>query len=83
MCLECHAAHSSAAGGVKVTCAGAGCHASTTDAMRRLAGHAGGEGQGRTGRGAAEGGVILGLAVVGFLVGRRLSPREKRDGGSG
>lgn len=83
MCPDCHAVHSSAAGGVKASCAGAGCHASVTDAMRRLAGHAGKEAQGRTTRGAAEAGVVLGLAIGGLLVGRSLSPQGKDGGGSG
>lgn len=83
MCPDCHAVHSSAARGVKASCAGAGCHGSVTVAMRRLAGHAGGEARGGTGRRAAEACVVLGLAAVGLFLGRGLSPRGKDDGGSG
>lgn len=83
MCPDCHAVHTSATGGGKASCAGAGCHASVTEGMRRLTGHKGGEAQGGTGRGAAEAGIVLGFAVIGLVLGRRLSPGEKGDGGTG
>lgn len=83
MCPDCHAVHPSAAGDGKASCAGSGCHQSVTNGMRRLAGHKGGEAQGGAARRAAAAGIVLGFAAIGLVLGRRLSPRGKDDGGTG
>lgn len=83
MCPDCHAVHPAATAGGKVSCAGPGCHASVTVGMKRLALHAGGGAQARVPRRAAEGGIVIGFAVLGFFVGRRLSPPGNGEGGPG
>ncbi len=81
MCPECHVAHPVAPGGRKASCAGAGCHPSVTVGMRRLALHGGDQARGWAPRRAAEGGIIVGFAALGLLLGRRLSPAGKGVGG--
>lgn len=76
LCGGCHVAHPAASGGQKANCDGAECHKSTTAGMRRLVGHKGGVAGGR----ASEAAVLVGIAAVGLIAGRRLSPRGRKGG---
>lgn len=76
LCVGCHAAHPAGSGGAKAACGGPGCHATVTAGMRRLVGHGGGGG----GRWAAEAGALFGIAALGWVVGRRLSPPGRTVG---
>ncbi len=77
-CVGCHVPHPAGSGGVKASCAAPGCHPTVTGKMMRLVGHKGGVAGGR----AAEAGIVLGIAVLGLVVGRRLSPAGRKNGES-
>lgn len=75
MCSGCHPAHPSAPGGAKAACGGAGCHQQVTAGMTRLVGHKGTAAGGL----AADAAMLGGFAVLGWIVGRRLSPRTSKE----
>ncbi len=79
LCAGCHAAHPSAPGVARTACEGAGCHQGATAAMRRLIGHKASVPGGR----ASEAGVVAGLAALGWIAGRRLSPGGRKGGDAG
>ncbi len=79
LCGDCHPAHPAAAGGAKAACEGRACHQGVSAGMRRLVGHKGGVAGGP----ASEAGAVVGFAVLGWIVGRRLSPRGPGSGGGG
>lgn len=75
-CLGCHPAHPSGSGSAKATCGAPGCHATVTAGMKALVGH-----RTRTAASRIVGAALLiGLAGLGFLGGRRLSPGARKDG---
>ena len=79
LCVGCHKAHQSGSGGAKTTCGAPGCHPVVTAGMMRLVGHKGGIAGGL----ASEAGLLIGIAALGWIVGRRLSPPGRNDGESG
>ncbi len=76
LCAACHVAHPAGSAAATATCTGPGCHQTATVRMNRLAGHRGGAARGR----ASAAAVLVGLAGLGWIVGRRLSP-PLRSGG--
>ncbi len=78
LCGGCHAAHPAAPGAARTACAGRECHQGVTAGMRRLVGHKGRVPGGR----ASETGVVVALAVLGWMMGRRLSPPAPKAGGA-
>ncbi|MGE5189655.1 MAG: hypothetical protein ACM3NF_06325 [Gemmatimonadota bacterium] len=79
LCASCHAAHPAGAGDGKARCGGPGCHKTVTTGMTRLAGHRGAV----PGGAASEGAVVIGLGVLGWIAGRRLSPPGPKGGDGG
>lgn len=79
LCVACHAAHPPGTGASKTACGGPGCHRAATAAMTRLVGHRGKVAGGR----ASEAGFLIGIAALGWIVGRRLSPPCRKDGDRG
>lgn len=76
LCAGCHAAHPAGAVVAKATCGASGCHPAVTAGMMRLVGHKGRIAGGR----ASETGVLIGIAALGWIVGRRLTPPGRSDG---
>lgn len=79
LCVACHAAHPSGSGQAKAACGGPGCHQTVSAGMNRLVGHRGGVAGGR----ASEAGLVIGIAALGWIVGRRLSPSVRKGGDAG
>lgn len=79
LCVGCHAAHPSGSRGVKESCGAPGCHRGVTGSMMRLVGHKGGVAGGRP----AEAGLLIGIAALGWIIGRRLSPSGRKNGETG
>lgn len=79
LCVACHAAHPSGTGQAKATCGGQGCHQTVSTGMTRLVGHRGAVAGGR----ASEAGLLIGIAALGWIVGRRLSPSRRNGGDTG
>ncbi len=78
LCAACHVPHAATPGGAKATCGGPGCHQGVTAGMRRLVGHK----AGGAGTRAAEAGILIGIAALGLIAGRRLSPPGAAGGGT-
>lgn len=76
LCVACHAAHPPGSPAAKTTCGGPGCHPTVTPVMRHLVGHRGKVAGGL----ASEAGLLIGIAGLGWIVGRRLSPPGRKDG---
>ncbi len=78
MCAGCHAAHPQAAGRARTTCDGPACHRDASAGMKRLVGH-----RERIAGGRLTGALaLIGIAALGLIAGRRLSPPGRPEGGA-